>query len=84
MSVPQCLETYRRIGDDLFGHPRSSIPLTTKYSHKPLEEAVRNIVRKHCKEHLHKCEGDDWYPWRVDDDEGISYEPSPKDRICQT
>ena len=89
MSVPQCLEIYKRIGNDLFGHKRSMLPLTTKYHHRPLEEAVKGIVRRHCKEHLDACEGDDWHPWRVAEDggeemEGISSEPYPRDRICQS
>ena len=41
MTVPQCLEIYRRVGHELFGHRRNILPLATKYHHKPLEKAVR-------------------------------------------
>jgi hypothetical protein len=62
MTVPQCLEIYRRVGQELFGHRRTSIPLATKYHHKPLERAVKDIVRQYCKNH-ENCDGDDWHPW---------------------
>jgi len=89
MSVPQCLEIYRQVGDDLFGKRRSVIPLTTKYRHRPLEYAVRRIVKDHCKEHGEECDGSDWHPWRVDegklkDCQSWSSDPEPVDRICQT
>jgi hypothetical protein len=52
MTVPQCLEVYRTVGQDLFGHRRSWLPLATKYNHRPLENAVREVVKRHCKEHV--------------------------------
>ena len=52
---------------------RSKVPLTTKYSEKPLKHAVRDIVRAHCKQHtaVGACDGNDWHPWRdvIDDQE---------------
>lgn len=67
MSVPQCLEIYRDVGDDLFGTRRSYLPLATKYHHKPLEVAVQDIVRTHCKNHsISDCDGQDWNPWDLD------------------
>ncbi|KAB8345930.1 hypothetical protein FH972_022983 [Carpinus fangiana] len=66
MTVPQCLEIYREVGDKLFGKRRSRIPLATKYHHQPLESAVRKIVMTYCKQHLppdHPCDGEDWFPW---------------------
>nr|OQO16764.1 hypothetical protein B0A51_16555 [Rachicladosporium sp. CCFEE 5018] len=56
MTVPECLEIYRQVGNDLFGRRRSSIPLTTKYYHEPLERAVQDIVGKRCHEH-DDCDG---------------------------
>ncbi|CAN9185460.1 hypothetical protein AA0119_g11616 [Alternaria tenuissima] len=67
MSVPQCLELYRKVGHELFGHRRSVLPLATKYHHKPLEKAVQDIVRQYCKEHNH-CIGDDWHPWVLEEE----------------
>jgi hypothetical protein len=98
MTVPQCLEIYRRVGQDLFGHRRTSIPLATKYHHKPLEKAVKDIVRQYCKNH-DNCDGDDWHPWETDKDQSGSMEASktsdrsstwsststrPVERICQS
>lgn len=67
MSVPQCLELYRKVGHELFGHRRSVLPLATKYHHKPLEKAVQDIVKQYCKEHDH-CTGDDWHPWVLEEE----------------
>ncbi|KAF1809053.1 FabD/lysophospholipase-like protein [Eremomyces bilateralis CBS 781.70] len=52
MSVPQCMEKYRTVGEELFGRHRSRFPLATKYHHQPLEDAVIDIVRKHCPIHI--------------------------------
>lgn len=72
MSVPQCLAVYRTVGQALFGKPRSLIPLTTKYHHKPLERAVREIVRQHCREHPRgACDGEDMFPWEGDAGDGL-------------
>jgi hypothetical protein len=68
MSVPQCLELYRRVGHELFGHRRSVLPLATKYHHKPLETAVQDIVKQYCKEH-ENCTGDDWHPWVLEEED---------------
>ncbi|KAH7060397.1 acyl transferase/acyl hydrolase/lysophospholipase [Macrophomina phaseolina] len=87
MSVPQCLELYRQVGDNLFGKRRSVLPLTTKYHHKPLESAVKEIVRRHCKTHPNgTCGGDDWYPWNVEEEEDpvSSLVLRPGEQICQS
>jgi hypothetical protein len=68
MTVPQCLEIYRRVGHELFGHRRNILPLATKYHHKPLEKAVREIVAQYCKHH-ENCTGDDWHPWHPEDED---------------
>lgn len=80
LTVPQCLELYREVGNDLFGTKRSVVPFATKYDHRPLEEAVKKIVQKHCVQHDH-CDGEDWNPWNM---ENHWDEPGPTDRICQT
>lgn len=67
MTVPQCLDIYRRVGHELFGHKRSIIPLATKYHHRPLEKAVQEIVRQYCKQH-EDCDGQDWHPWHLEDE----------------
>jgi len=62
MTVPQCLDVYRRVGQELFGHRRNILPLATKYHHKPLERAVQDIVSQYCKHH-DECDGKDMHPW---------------------
>lgn len=62
MTVPQCLEIYRKVGHELFGHRRNVLPLATKYHHKPLEKAVQDIVSQYCKHH-EGCDGKDNHPW---------------------
>ncbi|KAL1634799.1 hypothetical protein SLS58_010542 [Diplodia intermedia] len=87
MSVPQCLELYRQVGNDLFGTRRSVVPLTTKYRHKPLEEAVKEIVRRHCKTHPNgTCDGNDWFPWDVEEEEDQinSLVLRPGEQICHS
>ncbi|KAF2084113.1 FabD/lysophospholipase-like protein [Saccharata proteae CBS 121410] len=86
MSVPQCLELYREVGDDLFGKRRSILPLTTKYHHRPLELAVQDIVKRHCKIHPPgACDGLDWFPWNIDEEEpASSLLLQPAERICQS
>lgn len=74
MTVPQCLEIYRDVGDNLFGKRRNMLPLATKYHHKPLEKAVQRIVKEYCKHHGDNCKGDDWHPWRA------NMEDDPKER----
>ncbi|KAJ4347231.1 uncharacterized protein N0V89_011170 [Didymosphaeria variabile] len=88
MTVPQCLEIYRQVGDDLFGHRRSTLPLATKYHHKPLEKAVQTIVSQYCKHH-DTCKGDDWHPWNIDEAKSESSSSASSisghnDRICQS
>jgi hypothetical protein len=92
MTVPQCLEIYRQVGDDLFGHRRNMLPLATKYHHKPLEKAVQRIVKDFCKHH-DNCDGHDWHPWNIDgeaedsDKSGASSSSSTSiqpERICQS
>ncbi|KAK8206056.1 acyl transferase/acyl hydrolase/lysophospholipase [Phyllosticta capitalensis] len=87
MSVPQCLDLYRKVGDDLFGKRRSRLPLVTKYHHKPLENAVKEIVKRHCKNHPNgECDGNDWFPFNVDEEEDpvSSLMLQPGERLCQT
>jgi hypothetical protein len=84
MSVPQCLAIYRKVGNDLFGKRRSKIPLATKYDHRPLETAVREIVKTYCKQHAPgECNGEDFHPWAqyLEDTEA---ELDPEARICQS
>ena len=64
MTVTEALELYRKVGDDLFGKRRSSVPLRTKYHHEPLEQAVRDIVSSRCHEH-ENCDGNDLHPWEM-------------------
>ncbi|KAK8178666.1 acyl transferase/acyl hydrolase/lysophospholipase [Phyllosticta citribraziliensis] len=86
MSVPQCLDLYRKVGDDLFGKRRSRLPLVTKYHHKPLESAVKDIVRRHCKNHPNgECDGNDWFPFNVEEEDPVSsLVLQPTERLCQT
>lgn len=93
MTVPQCLEIYRQVGNDLFGHRRNTLPLATKYHHKPLEKAVQRIVREYCKHHNHsngQCDGQDYHPWTIEEnskEEGGSSSSSTvgqTERICQS
>lgn len=87
MSVPQCLEIYREVGESLFGRQRSRIPLTTKYHAKPLMHAVRDIVRAHCKQHVDgDCDGDDWHPWDLDVQTraGVDFDHHICQSICLT
>ncbi|KAF2012218.1 FabD/lysophospholipase-like protein [Aaosphaeria arxii CBS 175.79] len=81
MTVPQCLEIYRQVGEDLFGHRRNVLPLATKYHHKPLEKAVQRIVREFCKHHT-DCDGHDWHPWQGE--EAGSSPMVHTERICQS
>ncbi|KAL9053862.1 MAG: hypothetical protein Q9162_004509 [Coniocarpon cinnabarinum] len=87
MSVPQCLEIYREVGQTLFGKQRSNIPFSTKYHDKPLKHAVRDIVKAHCKVHtsVGQCDGNDWHPWRdaVEDKDLASQFDTPG-HICQS
>ncbi|KAF2237351.1 FabD/lysophospholipase-like protein [Viridothelium virens] len=80
LTVPQCLEIYREVGNDLFGTKRSVVPFATKYDHRPLEEAVKKIVQRHCVQH-ENCDGEDWNPWNMED--GWK-EGGETGRICQT
>ena len=87
MSVSQCLEIYREVGQTLFGKQRSKVPLTTKYHDKPLKHAVRDIVRAHCKQHtaVGECDGDDWHPWRdTIEDRDLAAEFDTPGHICQS
>jgi hypothetical protein len=75
MTVPQCLEIYRQVGHELFGHRRNILPLATKYHHKPLERAVQKIVSQYCKLHV-DCDGTDLHPWDWDPEDEESPNPS--------
>jgi hypothetical protein len=92
MTVSQCLDIYREVGEDLFGKRRSFLPLATKYHHKPLERAVQKIVGQYCKHH-NSCDGNDWHPWVVDEkatqdlgsENSLSSSTVPQpERICQS
>ncbi|KAF2272115.1 FabD/lysophospholipase-like protein [Westerdykella ornata] len=87
MTVPQCLEIYRQVGNDLFGHRRNVLPLATKYRHKPLEKAVQRIVKEYCKHH-ENCDGLDWHPWNVDEKDAPTSSSASTTgetyRICQS
>ncbi|KAK4996370.1 hypothetical protein LTR66_004005 [Elasticomyces elasticus] len=84
MTLSECLSLYRKVGNDLFGHRRSNIPLRTKYYHKPLEAAVQEIVAKRCDEH-EECDGKDhWHPWDIlANDLERPFNPH-EPRICQS
>ncbi|QIW99781.1 hypothetical protein AMS68_005299 [Peltaster fructicola] len=63
MTVPECLELYREVGESLFGRKRSSIPLFTKYYNEPLEKAVQEVVSRQCRAHA-RCDGTQClHPW---------------------
>ncbi|KAJ9626873.1 hypothetical protein H2203_003329 [Taxawa tesnikishii (nom. ined.)] len=66
MSIEECMDAYREVGDKLFGTRRSRVPMRTKYHHEPLEEAVQKFVSKRCIDEKHKpCDGKtDWHPWQ--------------------
>ena len=87
MTVTEGLELYRKVGDDLFGKRRSSVPLMTKYHHEPLEKAVRDIVGARCHEH-DNCDGNDLHPWDAEQMEEMLKLPVPFDvdlpRVCQS
>lgn len=87
MRIEECLDAYRMVGDRLFGQRRSAIPLTTKYKHEPLEEAVQQVVGKHCHRH-DACDGKlDLHPWTVDGlPEQSTHPPWDPDapRVCQS
>lgn len=88
MRIEECLEAYRMVGEKLFGHRRSVIPLATKYAHSPLEKAVQEIVGTHCHEH-ESCDGkDDLHPWMLNPEtlsEPVvrSWDPE-QPRVCQS
>lgn len=87
MTVPQCMEIYREVGDSLFGKHRSIIPLTTKYHAKPLKNAVRDIVQAHCKQHGEgECDGDDWHPWdaEIQTKNGVDFNSHICQSVCLT
>ncbi|GAB7352255.1 hypothetical protein MBLNU459_g2722t1 [Dothideomycetes sp. NU459] len=80
MTVDEALDKYRLVGDELFGHRRSVMPLATKYHHEPLEKAVQDIVRQQCLQHT-DCDGkDDIHPWSTDNTPWSPEEP----RVCQS
>ncbi|KAK4548798.1 hypothetical protein LTR36_008571 [Oleoguttula mirabilis] len=87
MTVSECLELYRKVGEDLFGKQRSRIPLTTKYYHQPLERAVQDIVGARCHEHPN-CNGkDDMHPWEVYTDDTKPHRTTfdiNEPRVCQS
>ncbi|TLD35411.1 FabD/lysophospholipase-like protein [Venturia nashicola] len=90
MNIPDCLAYYKVVGNSLFAHRRNVLPLGTKYKHKPLEKAVKEIVKKHCPVHIDQsCSGEDWLPWHLDKqgEEPVYLEPYTEDsveRICQS
>lgn len=88
MRIEECLDAYRMVGDKLFGHRRSVVPMATKYRHQPLERAVQDIVGKHCHQH-DSCNGkDDLHPWTANSEVLPNPEPRPWNpnapRVCQS
>lgn len=86
MTVTECLEVYRSVGDDLFGRRKSSLPLATKYYHEPLEKAVQDIVGSRCYEH-ENCNGkEDMHPFKteIDPATGLMSFDVNKPRLCQS
>ncbi|KAF4551368.1 Hypothetical protein D9617_13g098660 [Elsinoe fawcettii] len=55
MDITQCLQQYREVGEQLFGHRKSIIPFMTKYKCEPLEVAVKGLVRERRL--------GQWHPW---------------------
>ncbi|USW55923.1 Putative patatin-like phospholipase domain, Acyl transferase/acyl hydrolase/lysophospholipase [Septoria linicola] len=86
MTVTEALELYRKVGNDLFGKRRSSVPLRTKYHHEPLEQAVRDIVSSRCSQH-EACDGNDLHPLVMNELDSMG-RPIPFDvdrpRVCQS
>lgn len=88
MRIEECLDAYRMVGDKLFGHRRSVVPMATKYRHQPLERAVQDIVGQHCHQH-DSCDGkDDLHPWTPNSEVLPNPEPRPWNpnapRVCQS
>ncbi|GAM85324.1 hypothetical protein ANO11243_033290 [Dothideomycetidae sp. 11243] len=46
MSIGECLQQYREVGDRLFGRRRTIIPFMTKYRSGPLVQAVKDLVEQ--------------------------------------
>ncbi|KAI9718124.1 MAG: hypothetical protein M1828_006822 [Chrysothrix sp. TS-e1954] len=88
MSVDQCMAIYKDVGERLFGRRRSYVPLTTKYHHRPLEGAVKDIIKAHCKQHMAvgQCGGNDWHPWNmeIDSKTGADFNRHICQSICLT
>lgn len=59
MTIGECLEKYRLVGEQLFGKRKSIVPLRTKYRHEPLEEAVRDMLKGR------GLDEDELHPWYV-------------------
>ncbi|KAE9987669.1 hypothetical protein EG328_001902 [Venturia inaequalis] len=84
MNVPDCLAYYKVVGNSLFAHGRNVLPLGTKYKHKPLEKAVKEIVKKHCPVHVDSsCNGEDWLLWHLNEhgEEPGCLEPYTEDSV---
>jgi hypothetical protein len=62
MSVSNFLDRFYNLMDNMFGHRRSVLPLTTKYHHKPLEKAMQKLVATYCPVHSY-CDGSDLLLW---------------------
>jgi hypothetical protein len=88
MSVYECIEQYRQIGNFLFGHTRNPIPGGTRFSHTPMENEVPKIVKRFCKTHPaeegpQKCNGQDKFAWIANSMARTDYPIDTDHHICQ-
>ncbi|PSK46301.1 hypothetical protein B9Z65_5269 [Elsinoe australis] len=58
MTIKECLDQYRKVGDELFGHRKNIVPFMTKYRSEPLEKAVKELVAKRNLGQMH--------PWHAE------------------
>jgi hypothetical protein len=89
MGVHDSLNMYKELCGEMFKRRRSVIPLATKYHRRPLEAAIKRMVKQYCP--LHKdCDGTDWYSWHEDEDEDKNeieeepWNPDTEKRICES
>jgi hypothetical protein len=83
MSVYECIEQYRQIGNFLFGRTRNPIPGGTKFSHTPMEEGVPKVVKRFCKTHPGECDGQDKFAWIANSMARTDYSVDTDHHICQ-
>ena len=86
MSVSQALAVYRDVGNSIFGHHQKRTLgginfAATKYNHDNVENTVKLIAGKHCKEHQSEsCGGNDTLLWKDMTKEGVNNNWD----LCQT